>query len=103
MASFVPYYRKKSKQLAKHEGELLLLLQKKAERPKVLMAVEIVRAAHIRTVKSRIAQLPASEKSAAAIEKLENESETWLKLPQEAILDMYRTKTAARNCGRLAG
>jgi len=94
MASYVPWYGKKREQLAKHEHELMLFLQKGTEMSKVLKAAEIVRAAEVRALKARIAQLPASEKSAGTIVDLEHEIQVWMQLPVAAIIEKYRMRKA---------
>jgi hypothetical protein len=90
MTSFVAWYGKKSLQLKKHECELIALLRKGAAVDKLLKGVEVVRMAHIRALKSRIAQLPASEKSADTIQELARKIDAWHVRPSQSILAHYQ-------------
>ncbi len=86
------YYRKKAKQLLKHERELLLAFQKGWDAVRVEAAAEEVRAAQIRVLKSRQAQIVASEKGAAERAAIEKEIGEWKGIPVEEIVAEYRTK-----------
>ncbi|HVT81154.1 MAG TPA: hypothetical protein VHM90_10900 [Phycisphaerae bacterium] len=89
MAWGANYYRKKAVQLLKHERELMSALQG-GDETQVLEAAEEVRAAQIRVLKSREAQLAQSEKSAAERAELAEKIREWKGLGVDKIIAAYK-------------
>jgi hypothetical protein len=93
MANYVPWYGKKRERLIEHERVFLSLLATDADAATTHEAAEVVRAAQVRALKSRLAQLPPSEKNAAAVGNLDREINFWLGMSPEEIVNGYRHGT----------
>jgi hypothetical protein len=63
MASYLPWYGKKRQHLAEYEREFVAFLQTGATDSRLAKAAEKVRAAQVRALKAKRAQLPPSEKT----------------------------------------
>ena len=91
MANYIAWYGKKRAKLAEREREFLELLRGGASGSKLEAAAEEVRAAQVRTLKSRRAELPPYERNAAAVANLDREIEFWVGLSVAEVIDGYRT------------
>jgi hypothetical protein len=80
MAGYIAWYGKKRDLLTGHEETLVALLQRGADTPRVAEAAE-ERAAQVRALKAKRAELKPSEKNAVAVANLDHEIEFWLALP----------------------
>src|SRR5689334_9755279 len=84
MANYIAWYGKKRQHLLEREREFSLLLQHEADADKIADAAQEVRAAQVRALKSKRAQLGPSA-------RLDREIEFWLGLSVEQIVDGYRS------------
>jgi hypothetical protein len=91
MANYIAWFGKKRERLLDCEREFLSLLRGESDSTKVAKAADAVRAAQIRALKSKRAQLPPAEKSAIAVAHLKREIEFWQKLSSRQIIDGYRS------------
>ena len=91
MANYIAWYGKKREHLIERERDLAALLKSEAEASRIAGAAEEVRAAQIRALKSKRAELPPSEKNARAVANLDREIEFWLGLTANEIIVGYRT------------
>src|SRR5215207_246986 len=90
MASFIPWYGKKSSRLAERERELLDVLRSNAGDARIANAVETIRIAHIRALKEKCQKFAPSEKSATVYEDIEQAIRWWRGLSTDAIIQGYR-------------
>ena len=90
MASYIGWYGKKRAALARFERELVGMLQKDANATTLAEQAERVRAAQVRALRSKRAQLPPAERNAAAVANLDWEIAYWLGLPLDVIIDGFR-------------
>ena len=91
MANYIAWYGKKREYLIERERKFVTLLQKDADKSRVAESAEEVRAAQVRALKSKRAELRPSEKNAVAVANLDREIAFWLGLSVEEIIDGYRT------------
>jgi hypothetical protein len=92
MANYIAWFGKKREHLIEREREFVALLQSDADATKLAACAEAVRAAQIRALKAKRAQLRPSERYAVAMEHLEDEIAFWLGLSFEQIAAGYRTE-----------
>jgi hypothetical protein len=91
MANYIAWYGKKREHLIESERDFGALLQSQPDPSKMAEAAEQVRVAQIRALKAKRAELPPSEKNAAAVENLDREIEFWLALSVGEIIAGYQT------------
>lgn len=91
MANYLAWHGKKRQRLKKRENRFESLLQTEKDPSKLAKAADEIRAAHVRVLKSRLAELSPSEKNAIAMENLNREIALWLALPTQEIIERYRT------------
>ena len=99
MATYLPRHGKKREQLAKHERALLALLERDADIAKVRKAAEVVRAAQVSVLRSKLSQILPLDKNEALVAKRQREIQSWLARPIDAVLDQYREKLNAERVG----
>jgi len=100
MANYIPWYGKKRARLVAHEQRFIAVLQSNADGDEIAEAAEEVRAAKIRALKAKRAQLPPAEISLAKVEELNGEIERWLSMPTEAIVEAYENGLPPHQRGR---
>jgi hypothetical protein len=93
MASYVPWYGKKRKRLKKREGGFAELLRNETKGLRVEDGAEAIRAAQVRVLKSRRAELAPSERNATEIAELDRAIDFWLTLSRDEIVAAYRAGT----------
>lgn len=91
MSNYIPWLGKKRQQLAIREGELLEALTSETNMSKLKEAAERVRAAQVRAIKAKRAQLPPWEKNAIAAANLDSEVRFWLSISCDQIIEGYRS------------
>ena len=92
MAGYVLWHGKKRQLLARREQEFQAILQAETNTEKLKEWAEEIRAAQIRALKSKRAQLPPSEKNLEKVNELEREMEIWLHSPADSIIEIYKMK-----------
>ena len=102
MANYIPWYGKKRERLIERDRAFVALLQGETDPAKLAGAAEAVRAEQVRALRSKRAQLPPSEKNAAAVANLDREIAFWLALTAEAIIDGYRAGNLSGHRSRAA-
>lgn len=100
MAGYIPWYGKKRRRLGTCEREFCALLQSQTDRSKLADAADEVRAAHVRVLKSRRAELAPSETNTIAVENLDREIALWLELSAEQIIERYRSGALRHRASR---
>jgi hypothetical protein len=90
MANYIPWYGKKRARLADREHEFAALLLQETNETRLAEGAESVRAAQIRALKARRAQLAPAEKNAESVENLDHEIQSWLGLTGAEIIEGYR-------------
>src|SRR6266542_4438524 len=93
MANYIAWYGKKRQRLAAHEREFAALLRSEKDASRLADGAERVRAAQVRALKSKRAQLSPSEKNAVAFGKLDSEIRFWLALTTEEVIGGYGTRS----------
>jgi hypothetical protein len=91
MANYIAWYGKKRERLLERENDFSALLQGGAEASKLAEAAKELRAAQVRALRSKRAQLPPSEKNATAVANLDCEIAFWQALSVEDVIGGYRT------------
>jgi hypothetical protein len=92
MATYIAWYGKKLEGLAQHEREFIDLLHSEPDATRLAEAAEEVRAAQIRALKAKRAQLVPSERNTRGFKNLEREIAFWLHVPVQTIIDGYRSE-----------
>jgi hypothetical protein len=93
MANYIPHYGKKIERLVEHEREFVALLHAEAVASRLADGAEAVRAAQIRALRAKRAQLAPSEKNSEAISNLDHEIQYWTSLTVEQVIEGYRNST----------
>jgi len=99
MANYPAWYGKKRERLIQRLREFDVLLQNQPDPSELAEGAELVRAAKIRALKSRRAQLPPSERSASAIAKFDAEIQLWDRSTAEEVIQRCRDGTVRRASG----
>jgi len=91
MAGYIAWYGKKREALAEREKELIAALQVDSSDAALAELAEDVRAAQVRALRSKRAELRPFERNAKAFANLDREIAYWLGLSAEAIIAGYRS------------
>lgn len=92
MTSYIPWYGKKRERLAHREQKFIAILRTQSDPEKLRKSAEEIRAAQIRVLKSRRAQLPPSEKNLAKVEEIDHQIQKWLAAEVDSIIQDYRSR-----------
>ena len=92
MAGYIPWFGKKRAKLQQREQEFMMALRECSDLSRLAELAEEIRAAQIRTLKSKRAQLPPSERNLAKVEELSREIAQWIDMPAESIVAKYRRR-----------
>lgn len=90
MGSYIPWFGKKREALADCEREFLESLQTATSPEKLASVAERVRAAQIRALKAKGAQLVPLERNAVGREHILQEIQFWKRLSADEIIQGYR-------------
>jgi len=91
MAGYTAWYGKKRKALDDREKELIAALEAGSSAAALAELADKIRAAQVRALRSKRAQLAPSERNAKAVANLDREIAYWVGLSREVIIDGYRT------------
>ncbi|HEX8325109.1 MAG TPA: hypothetical protein VF595_14490 [Tepidisphaeraceae bacterium] len=97
MAGYIPYFQKKLLRLTEQEQRLTELIAGNASAAELLDVAEQVRAARVRAIRSKQAELPPSERNAAQAKQFAELVQQWLGLSSEAIVEVYRLPERQRS------
>lgn len=89
MASYVPNYAKKRRVLCQKERKLRRLVERGASLPKVIAAVEDVRASRKRVLSAQRATIPPSGDAKYEFAKIDDKIRSLLEMPIEEILSEF--------------
>jgi hypothetical protein len=91
MANYIAWFGKKRARLAECETQFAELLRLNASHSQIAEGADTIRAAQIRALKAKLAQLPPQEQYAVAVDNLNCEIQFWINLPAEELIEGYRS------------
>ena len=89
MPNYIPHYTKKKQILARKEDNLQRLIERGADRQKLLAAVEDVRDARVRVLRSRRATIPPKDDAVKLFAEIDDRIQSLLETSPEAILHQF--------------